>query len=105
MNLPFLSNFTTRALPFAVPPPVLPPAPMLPQRSATQIVPSGAVVTLAVDPHFRPAGSWPQSTPGRNGFAESLGAPSRDLAGNRTGYWPGGKIGSCPRAGALEAGG
>jgi hypothetical protein len=30
----------------------------------TQIVPSGAVVMLAVDPHFLPAGNWPQSTPG-----------------------------------------
>src|SRR5712691_10260275 len=92
-------------MPALGPPQVLPPAPLLPQRSATQIVPSGAVVTLAVDPHFRPAGSWPQSTPGRNGFGESFGAPSNDLAGSCTGYRPGGKIGSCPRAGAAVAGG
>ena len=35
MNLPFLSNFTTRALPTAVPPPVCP--------SATKISPFGAM--------------------------------------------------------------
>jgi hypothetical protein len=46
------------------PPHVVPPAPELPQRSTTQIVPSGAVVMLAVDPHFRPGGSCPQSRPG-----------------------------------------
>ena len=41
----------------SAPPHVVPPAPELPQRSTTQIVPSGAVVTLAVEPHLRPGGS------------------------------------------------
>jgi len=44
---------------------VAPPAPELPQRSTTQIVPSGAVVTLAVDPHLLPSGNCPQLTPAR----------------------------------------
>src|SRR5215218_9692216 len=76
---------------------VVPPAPELPQRSTTQIVPSGAVVTLAVDPHLRPDGSCPQSSPAWYGFGRSLRAPSRDTAGSETGYCPGGKIGCAPR--------
>ena len=36
---------------------VVPPAPEWPHRATTQIVPSGAVVILAVDPHLRPGGS------------------------------------------------
>src|ERR1700730_17291383 len=63
-SLPDVSNWKTGSTLALGPPQVLPPAPALPQRSATQTVPSGAVVTLAVDPHFRPAGNCPQSTPG-----------------------------------------
>ena len=62
------------------------PAPELPHRSATQIVPSGAVVTLAVDPHFLPSGNCPQFTPARYGLGRSLRAPSIDAGGSFTGY-------------------
>ena len=44
------------------------------------------LVTLAVDPHFRPAGSSPQSAPARNGFGRSLRAPRSEAAGSDTGY-------------------
>src|SRR5437763_7081563 len=76
------------------PPHVVPPAPELPHRSTTQSVPSGAVVTLAVDPHFLPSGNCPQLTPGRYGLGRSLCAPSSETAGSLTGYSPGGKTGS-----------
>src|SRR5215469_3061399 len=72
---------------------VVPPAPEFPHRSATQIVPSGAVLTLAVDPHFLPSGNCPQLTPGRYGLGRSLCAPSIDTDGNLTGYWPSGNTG------------
>ena len=45
-------------------PHVVLPAPELPHRSMTHIVLSGAVVTLAVEPHLRPAGRVPKSVPG-----------------------------------------
>src|SRR5258708_6927519 len=61
----------------------------------TQIVLSGAVVTLAVDPHLRPEGSSPKSTPGWKGLGRSFRAPSSDAAGSDTGYWPVGKIACC----------
>src|SRR5262245_34757070 len=88
-SLPEGSNWKIGLMPALAPPHVVPPAPLLPQRSITQIVPSGAVVTLAVEPHFRPAGSSPQSTPARYGFGRSLRAPSSETAGSVTGYWPG----------------
>src|ERR1019366_8626230 len=74
-----------------------PPTPAWPQRSITQIVPSGAAVTLAVEPHTRPSGSLPKSTPASKGLGALFGAPSRDLPGSFTGYWSLGKIGSLSR--------
>ena len=55
-SLPDASNWKTGLTLALGPPQVVPPAPELPHRSATQMVPSGAVVTLAVDPHFLPFG-------------------------------------------------
>src|SRR6516165_4369474 len=103
-SLPDLSNWKI-GLTFALgPAQVVPPAPELPQRSVTQIVSSGAVVTLAVDPHFRPSGNRPQLTPGRYGLGRSLRAPRSDTAGSRTGYWPAGKTGVARATGAAARG-
>jgi hypothetical protein len=56
-SLPEGSSWKIGLTPELAPPQVVPPAPELPHRSTTQIVPSGAVVTLAVDPHFLPGGN------------------------------------------------
>src|SRR5205809_6140542 len=85
-SFPDVSNWKTGLMPALAPLHSSPPAPDFPQRSVTQMVPSGAVVTLAVEPHLRPAGNCPQSTPGANGFGRSFAAPSSDFAGNCTGY-------------------
>src|SRR3954453_21867228 len=87
---PEVSNWKTGLTVALAPPHVVPPAPELPQRSSTQIVPSGARVMLADDPHLRPDGSWPQSTPSRYGVGRSLRAPRSDMGGSATGYWPAG---------------
>src|SRR5579862_5209009 len=89
-SLPDLSNWKI-GLTFALAPPqVAPPEPDWPQRSATQSVPPGALLTLAVEPHFLPFGKSPQLAPGRYGFGRSLRAPSSEVAGSLTGYSPGG---------------
>src|SRR6516164_5564607 len=75
------------------------------------MVPSGAVVTLAVEPHFRPSGNRPQLTPRRYGLGRSLWAPRSDAAGSRTGYCPAANTGVArappapPPAALAEAGG
>src|SRR5262249_6602806 len=107
-SLPDVSNWKIGFTVALAPPHVVPPAPELPQRSTTQMVPSGAMVTLAVEPHLRPEGSCPQSTPPSKGFGRSLRAPSRETAGRLTGYCPAGNVGCdacCPRpAGAGPVG-
>src|SRR5262245_2737011 len=96
-NLPDMSNWKIGATAAAGPAHVVPPAPETPHRSTTQIVPSGAGVTLAVDPHFRPAGRWPRSTPGWYGLGRSLRGPRCDTAGRLTGYCRAGNTGCAPR--------
>ena len=81
-----VSNWKIGLTPALAPPQVVPPAPEAPHRSTTQSLPSGAVVMLAVDPHFLPSGNCPQLTPGRYGSGRSLRAPSNDTGGNLTGY-------------------
>jgi hypothetical protein len=111
-SLPDVSNWKI-GFTFALSPAqVVPPAPEMPHRSVTQIVPSGAVVTLAVDPHLLPSGNCPQLTPARYGLGRSLRAPSSDADGSFTGYCPAGKTGvplrppaPPPPAALAEAGG
>src|SRR5436309_5996835 len=92
-SLPDVSNWKM-GLTFALAPPqVVPPAPELPHRSTTHIEPSGAVVTLAVEPHFLPSGNCPQLTPGRYGSGRSLRVPRVDINGSLTGYLPSGNRG------------
>ena len=63
----------------------------MPQRSMAQTVPSGAIDTLAVEPHRRPAGNWPHATPSRYGLGRSLRTPVGATAGRAIGYVPAAK--------------
>src|SRR5215472_4181482 len=91
-SLPEVSNSRTGSS--GEPKQLVPREPKEPQRSMAQILPFGPTAIPAVDPHFLPAGNWPQLTPARYGLGRSLRAPRGETAGGCWGW-----------AGAAEDGG